>query len=133
MKKIDKKLLDSVTKEAQKSPRLRMNYNFHDHLDAKAQRLLNAMEPDSVFPIHRHRDTSETYIILRGRLLVRFYNDEKELINTVLLNPNEEVYGIHIPVGQWHNIEILESGTVIFESKDGPYLPLVSEDIMVID
>ncbi len=91
MRIIDKELLDSVTKVAQKNPRLRMNYNLHDHLEAKSQRLLNAMEPKSVFPIHRHRHTSETYIILRGLLRILFYNDEKELINSVLLNPNEEL------------------------------------------
>jgi cupin fold WbuC family metalloprotein len=131
MKIIDKKLLDSVTKEAQESARLRMNYNFHDNLEAKSQRLLNAMEPDSAFPIHRHKHTSETYIILRGLLRVMSYNDNKELINSVVLNPLKEIFGIQIPANHWHNIEVLESGTVIFETKDGPYAPLESDDIMV--
>lgn len=130
MKIIDKKLLDSVTELAVKSPRLRMNHNFHAHLDAKAQRLLNAMEPGTELPIHRHRHTNETYILLRGSLRVLFYNEKRELIETELLNPVEGKYGVDIPAGQWHTLEVLEPGTVIFEVKDGPYCPLTDEDMI---
>lgn len=129
---IDLNLLDSVSELASKSPRLRMNHNFHTSLDAKAQRLLNALEPVTELPIHRHLHTAETYILLRGSIKVLFYNDERELIDSVLLNPLEGKFGIDIPVGQWHTLEVLESGTVIFEVKDGPYMPIGVEDIMVL-
>ena len=127
---IDKKLLDSVTSKAKVSDRLRMNFNFHESLDAKAQRLLNALEPGTVLPIHRHQHTAETHIVLRGAIKVLFYNADKVLTNEFLLNPLEGVYGVHTPAGQWHTIEVLESGTMIFEVKDGPYTPLSAEDIM---
>ena len=132
VKIIDKELLDKVTGEAQESPRLRMNYNFHDSLDAKAQRLLNALEPGTKLPIHRHKHTAETYILIRGSMRVLFYNDSTKLINSIVLNPLDGKYGIDIPAGQWHTLEVLESGSVIFEVKDGPYKPLQSDDIMII-
>lgn len=127
---INEKLLDEVTERAKASERLRMNYNLHDSLDAKAQRLLNALEPGTVLPIHRHTETAETYIVLRGSIKVLFYNNEKKIIATFDINPLINEYGIHIPKGQWHTLEVLESGTVIFEVKDGPYLPFKDEDIL---
>ena len=127
---IEEKLLDSVTSRAKTSDRLRMNYNLHDSLDAKAQRLLNALEPGTELPIHRHQHTAETYIVLRGAIKVFFYNDERMVTNEFMINPLEGRYGIHIPAGQWHTLEVLESGTVIFEVKDGPYVPLQPEDII---
>jgi cupin fold WbuC family metalloprotein len=127
---IDENLLDKVTEQAKASERLRMNYNLHDSLEAKVQRLLNALEPGTVLPVHRHRNTAETYIVLRGCIRVLFYNDDKVLTDEFLVHPDEKVYGIHIPVGQWHTLEALESGTVIFEVKDGPYAPLGEEDVL---
>lgn len=128
---IDEKLLDEVTEQAKASDRLRMNYNLHDSLEAKAQRLLNALEPGTVLPVHRHRHTAETYIVLRGCIRVLFYNDDKVLTDEFLVHPDEKVYGVHIPAGQWHTLDVLESGTVIFEVKDGPYAPLQPDDILV--
>ena len=127
---IEEKLLNSVTSKAKGSDRLRMNYNLHDSLDAKAQRLLNALEPGTELPIHRHQHTAETYIVLRGAIKVFFYNDERMVTNEFMINPLEGRYGIHTPAGQWHTLEVLESGTVIFEVKDGPYAPLQPEDII---
>jgi cupin fold WbuC family metalloprotein len=127
---IDENLLDKVTEQAKASERLRMNYNLHDSLEAKAQRLLNALELGTVLPVHRHRHTAETYIVLRGCIRVLFYNDDKVLMDEFLVHPNEKVYGIHIPAGQWHTLEALESGTLIFEVKDGPYAPLGEEDVL---
>ena len=127
---INEELLDKITAEAKASPRLRMNYNLHDSLDAKAQRLFNAMEPGTILPIHRHPNTSETYLVVRGRLRVMFYNDDKEIIEEHEVDPLKGVYGVHIPKNQWHTLEVLESGTVIFEVKDGPYAPLVKEDML---
>ena len=127
---INEELLDRVTGEAKRSPRLRMNYNFHETLDAKAQRLLNALEPGTVLPVHRHSQTAETYLVLRGVIKVLFYDDRKRLLETFLLDPREGNYGVHIPKGQWHTLEVLKSGTVIFEVKDGPYQPLGKDDIL---
>lgn len=127
---IDNALLDSISRQAEESPRLRMNYNLHDSLDAKAQRLFNALEPGTVLPIHRHGHTSETYLVVRGHIKVMFYNDDREVTETYDLNPSNGNYGVHIPANQWHTLEVLESGTVIFEVKDGPYTPLSSSDIM---
>ena len=130
MKLINEQLLDSITAQAKESPRLRMNYNFHDRLDAPAQRLLNALEPGTVLPIHRHTETAETYVLLRGRMKVMYYDDERNLVEECELNPTEGRYGVHIPKGQWHTIEVLESGSVIFEVKDGPYRPLEPGDVL---
>ncbi len=130
MKLIDAQLLASVTEQAQNSPRLRMNYNFHENADSKSQRLLNALEMGTELPIHRHINTPETYILLKGSIRVLFYNTQKELIESAILNPLEGKFGIDIPAGQFHTIEILENGSVIFEVKDGPYTPLQEQDIL---
>lgn len=127
---IDSKLLNKVSAQAKLNERLRMNFNFHDTLGAPAQRLLNALEPGTILPIHRHQHTAETYILLRGKIKVLYYNDKKEIVQSVLLDPLKGNYGVHIPIGQWHTLEVLEEDTVIFEVKDGPYTPLSSEDLM---
>ena len=127
---INEHLLDAVTINAKESERLRMNFNLHDSLDAKAQRLLNALEPGTLLPIHRHPHTAETYLLLRGSIRVLFYNEDKTVKESFLLNPKEGAYGVHILMGQWHTLEVLESGSVIFEVKDGPYMPLGKEDLM---
>lgn len=127
---INEQLLDEVTAKAKTSERLRMNFNLHDSLDAKAQRLLNAFEPGTILPIHRHQNTAETYIVLRGSIKVLFYNDKKELTGESLIDPKQKEYGIHLPAGQWHTLEVLEPGTVLFEVKDGPYIPFSKEDIL---
>lgn len=130
MKIINKDLLDEITRQAKESPRLRMNYNLHDNLDAKAQKLLNALEPGTILPIHRHPNTTETYLLLRGKLNVILYNEKKEVLETMHLDTANGNYGLDIPAGQWHSIEVLESGTVILEVKDGPYIPFQPEDIL---
>lgn len=127
---IDKNLLDEVSAKAKVSKRLRMNFNFHDSLDSKAQRLLNALEMGTVLPIHRHQHTSETYILLRGKIRVMFYNEMGAETESFILNPLDGNYGVHIPVGQWHTLEVLEKDSVIFEVKDGPYMPLEPEDLL---
>ncbi|MEG1592605.1 MAG: WbuC family cupin fold metalloprotein [Bacteroidales bacterium] len=132
---INDNLLDTVTSQAKDSKRLRMNYNLHDSLDAKAQRLLNALEVGTFLPIHRHIHTSETYILLRGKIKVMFYDknliDGKyKLVEETVLDPLVGNYGVHIPAKQWHTLEVLESGSVIFEVKDGPYTPLGEDDIL---
>lgn len=130
MKIIDKRLLDSISSDAKEFRRLRMNYNFHDSLDAPCQWLLNALEPGTAVPIHRHKHTSETYILLSGKLKMMFYNDEKEVIEETIISIESGNYGIHIPAGVWHSMDVLASGTVIFETKDGPYMPIQECDIL---
>ncbi|MDY3978902.1 MAG: WbuC family cupin fold metalloprotein [Tidjanibacter sp.] len=126
---IDDKLLDSVAAQAKASPRLRMNYNLHESLDSKAQRLLNALEVGTILPIHRHMHTAETYVLLRGRIDVMFYDQTGAETVRFSLNPLIGNYGIQIPKGQWHTLEVLEP-SVIFEVKDGPYTPLEPKDIL---
>ena len=126
---IDDQLLDNVAAKAEESPRLRMNYNLHDSLEAKAQRLINVLLPGSPLPIHRHRHTAETYVILRGKMCVVFYNDMGAQTERYLLDPTQGNYGVQIPAGQWHGIEVIEP-SAIFEVKDGPYTPLEPEDIL---
>lgn len=130
MRLIDKHLLKQVSEQAKQSVRLRMNYNFHASLEAKSQRLLNALEPGTQLPIHRHPHTAETYLVLSGSIRVDYYNANKTIEASAVLNPKQEVYGLDIPAGQYHTLEVLEAGTVIFEVKDGPYLPLAPADIL---
>ena len=130
MRLIDYKLLNEVSAKAKSSERLRMNHNFHDSLDAKAQRLINALEPGTKLPIHRHPNTAETYIILRGKIKIMFYDDARNITETCILNPQLGTYGVHIPAGTWHSLEVLNSGSVIFEVKEGPYTPLSDKDLL---
>ncbi len=126
---IDDQLLDKVAAKAEESPRLRMNYNLHNSLDAKAQRLINVLLPGTPLPVHRHRHTAETYVILRGKMFVVFYNDLGAQTERYLLDPTQGNYGVQIPAGQWHGIEVIEP-SAIFEVKDGPYMPLEPEDTL---
>ena len=128
---INQALLDKLTEEAKASPRLRMNYDLRNSEADQSQRMLNAIEPGSPLPIHRHQKTSETVVCLRGRLVEEYY-DEQERICTdrIELSPNGPVVAVNIPAGQWHTVRALESGTVILECKDGAYEPLGEEDIL---
>ena len=127
---LDEALFDKITQQAKENPRRRMNYNLHERLDAKAQRLFNAVEPGTVFPIHRHTHSSETQFVMRGHAIVKIYNDQKDLIGTYDLNPKEGRYGCHIDKEVWHTLDVKESGTIIFEVKDGPYIPITPENIL---
>lgn len=126
---INDTLLNSIEAKAVESPRLRMNFNLHESHHSKAQRLLNALLPSTVIPIHRHRNTAETYILLRGRMFVVFYDSMGSAVERFLLDPKSGCYGIHIPKGQWHAVEVIEP-SVILEVKDGPYTPLQPEDTL---
>lgn len=124
MKLITTDLLDAVTEQAKQSERLRMNYNLHETLDAPIHRMLNALEPGTYLPPHRHLAKEETYLLLRGSLTTYFFDDAGRVIEEVLLDPLKGRYGLEIPAGVWHTIVAHESGTVIFEIKQGPYQPL---------
>ena len=122
--KITQALLDSLTAQAQASPRRRMNLDLRNSPSDGSQRMLNALEPGTVLPIHRHRKSSETVVCLRGRLREIFYSDAGEVTEVIDLAPGSGCVAVNIPIGQWHTVESLESGTVILEAKDGPYEPL---------
>jgi len=140
--KIDSKLLDSLTAQAKVSPRLRVAYDLRTTPEDSSQRILNAMEPGTVLPIHRHRGSTETVVILRGKLRQNFYSLTPDpspegdgrlvptLVETLVIEPGTESVGFSVEVGRWHNSECLESGTVILECKDGKYEPLALEDMI---
>ena len=130
--KITQALLDDLTLQAQASPRLRMNYDLRNSAEDGSQRMLNAIEPGSPLPIHRHRKSSETVVCLRGRLVEEFYSDEGALVDSIELAPGSAVVALNIPIGQWHTVRALESGTVIMEVKDGAYEPTGPEDMMTV-
>ncbi len=129
IKTITEDLLDDVTAQAKANARLRMNYNLHHSLEAGVQRMLNALEPGTYLRPHRHLGKEETYLVLRGSLVAFFYDDEGHVTGKVFLSPSEGKYGLEIPAGVWHSILVLQSGTVIFEVKQGPYRPLVAEEV----
>ena len=147
--KIDNILLDNLTAQAKESPRLRMNMDLRNSDADSSQRILNAIEPGSVVPIHRHRKTSETVVVLRGRVVEEYYDDAGVLTESFVLgdchvadaprndvnrdaprNDVPMVYALNIPAGQWHTLRALESGTVILEMKDGAYDPISPADIL---
>lgn len=151
---IDKKLLDEVSAQAKASPRQRMNYNFHQSLEDKCHRILtpstsvttrqstsklalrslfrrlNAVEPGTEVPIHRHPTKDESFVILRGRVRSTTYNDDGSVIESVVLSQEDGVYGVDIPKNVWHKLESLEPGSVIFECKEGPFVPHEEEGIL---
>ena len=129
--KISQAILDNLTEQAKASPRLRMNLDLRNSAEDQSQRMLNAIEPGSPLPIHRHQKSSETVVCLRGRLVEEYY-DELERICTerIELSPNGPVVALNIPAGQWHTVQALESGTVILEMKNGKYEPISDVDIL---
>lgn len=129
MKLISDELLEFVSLQAKNSPRLRMNYNMHQSLEDSIHRLLNALEPGTYLPPHRHPDKVETYIVLRGSLIAVFFDDEGHIVEKAELSPEKGLFGLEIPSGTWHSIVVVEPDTVIFEIKPGPYAPLPPEDI----
>ena len=126
---ITQQILDKLSAKAKTFPRLRMNLDLRNSAEDKSQRMLNAIEPGSPLPIHRHRNSSETVVCLRGRLVEEFYDElERTCTEAIELSPGGPVVAVNIPIGQWHTVRSLESGTVILEVKDGAYEPLGPED-----
>lgn len=126
---INDKLLDEILEKAKESPRLRMNLDLRNSNDDKSQRMLNVLLPGTVVPIHRHRQTSETTMIVRGKLFMVFYDDLGGQTERYLLDPAIGNYGVQIPKGQWHTVEVIEPSAIL-EVKDGPYMPIQPEDMM---
>ena len=143
---IDTLLLDKLTAQAKASPRLRMNLDLRNSDAASSQRMLNAIEPGSVVPVHRHQKTSETMVVLRGRVVEEYYSSEGALEASYELAAGGDARSesgmtdcvsgmtvgcaLNIPAGQWHTLRALESGTVILEMKDGAYEPIGVADVM---
>ena len=123
-------ILDQIIESAKASPRLRMNYNLHEGFEDSVQRMFNALEPGTIIPIARHPFSNETLIMLRGRLRVLIYDDDKNIIEDVVIEANSDNFGYHIPKGTWHQVESLEHGTVCFETREGPYTPVAECDIL---
>ena len=126
---IDDNLLEGLFAKAKTSPRRRMNMDLRNSGDDGSQRMLNALLPGTAVPIHRHRETSETTVILRGRLFMVFYDDLGGQTDRFLLDPSLGNYGVQIPRGRWHSVEVVEP-SVILEMKEGRYAPLAPEDTM---
>lgn len=134
---IDKELLDKLTAQAKDNERLRMNFDLRDSVEDECQRMLNAIEPGSIVPVHRHPLTSEDVVILRGRAIMVLFDDLGNETTQYLLIPgclngnsnfkNDAHPAIHIPRGQYHTCRSLESGTVIIEFKNTKYDPSGTE------
>ena len=127
---IDTQLLEKVSASAKASPWLRMNLNFHQSLDDKCHRMLNAIEPGSDIPIHRYPTKDESFVVLRGKVRSTTFNDDGSVIESVVLSQEDGLYGVDIPKGVWHKLESLESGSVVFECKEGPFVPHEAEGIL---
>lgn len=128
----NKELFDKLTEQAKTSPRLRYGMDMRTTPDDKSQRLLNALEPGTVMPIHRHQNTTETAVVLRGSLKWFYFDETGKQTDEFLLEANGDMKGISVPKGLWHSIECLESGTILFEAKDGPWQQLADDDIMTL-
>lgn len=129
--KITQAILDELTAKAKASERLRMNFDLRDSDMDGSQRMLNAIEPGSPLPIHRHRHTSETMVCLRGKLRVEFYDEQKRnCSDSFIIEPNGTNVAVNIPIGVWHTVHALESRTVILEMKNGKYESLSDVDIL---
>ena len=127
--KIDEALLDDLLAKAKESPRLRMSYDLRTTPEDQSQRILNALIPGTILPIHRHQASAETVILLKGKMDEVLYNEKKEEIGRISLNQATGCYGAQIPQGAWHTVEVHEP-SVIVEVKDGAYQPLTAEDIL---
>ena len=130
---LNKKLMDDLSAQAKENPRLRQAFDLRTTPNDSSQRILNAVEPGTILPIHRHRGSTETIIVLRGKVVQHYYNDAGEKTASYELAPNSAQVGMSVPVGQWHALESLEEGSVIFECKDGAYKPLLAEDILEVE
>ena len=126
--KITKEILDDLSEKAKANPRLRTAMDLRNSPEDGSQRMLNALEPGTILPIHRHKDTSETCVCIRGHFEEYFYDSEGRLTDTIDMVPGGVV--LNIEAGQWHSLRCLESGTVLLEAKDGAYRPLAEDEIM---
>ena len=130
---LSNQLLDTLSTQAKENPRLRQAFDLRTTPNDSSQRILNAVEPGTILPIHRHRGSTETIIVLRGKVVQHYYDDNGNKTASYELAPNSAQVGMSVPVGQWHALESIEEGSVIFECKDGAYQPLSAEDILKVE
>ena len=129
--KITQVMLNSLTEQAKASERLRMNLDLRNSDTDGSQRMLNAIEPGSILPIHRHQKTSETMVCLSGKLRVEYYDElERICTDSFIIEPGGSNVAVSIPIGVWHTVHALESGTCILEMKNGAYEPVSDVDIL---
>lgn len=128
---IDNKILDELSAKAKENPRLRQSLDLRNSPEDGSQRMLNALEPGTVMPIHRHHASSETVVILRGKIEWIFYDDQGRITESTELRSDGDIRMLNVEKDRWHSLVCLESGSVLYESKDGPYHPLEEDEIMV--
>ena len=131
MKIIDDNLINGVAEQAKQSPRLRMNYNFHESLDDKCHRFLNCLEPGTFIPVHHHPTKAETFVIIKGKVKVTTYNDNGEVLESCIISHDSGTYGVDIPKNVWHGLECLEP-SVLLECKEGPFIEHEVDGILEI-
>ena len=129
---IDKNILDELSAQAKANPRLRQSMDLRNSPEDQSQRMLNALEPGTVMPIHRHQKTSESVVILRGKIEWIFYDNDGNETERVTLDANGEPRMLNVERDRWHSLVCLESGSVLYESKDGAYHPLTSDEVMEV-
>lgn len=125
-------ILDALCDKAKANERLRMNLDLRTSSADQSQRMLNALEPGTQVPIHRHPTTSETVVLLRGSVKEMFFDDKGNVTESVILKAGKEPSAMNIPKGVWHTLECLEPGTILFEAKDGAFEPRREEDTLTI-
>lgn len=128
---ISSETLDNLIRQAKASERLRANLDLRNTPDDLSQRMLNAIEPGTMMPIHRHLGSSETCVCVRGHFEEYFYDENGNLTDTIDMVPGGVI--LNIEKGQWHSLRSLESGTVLLEAKDGPYHSLAEDEIMEVE
>ena len=126
---ITKEILYELTEKAKENPRLRQSLDLRNSPDDNSQRMLNALEPGTVMPIHRHHGSSETVVILRGKICWIFYDENGQETDRVVLDADGEPRMLNVEKDRWHSLECLTTGTVLYESKDGPYHPLEKDEV----
>lgn len=131
--KLDNTLFDQILPKAQESPRRRMNYDLRTSSADSSQRMLNVLMVDTVVPVHRHVDTSEIVVVLRGKVREEFYDDQGNKTAEFILEAGGECPGVQVPMGQYHTLVCLEEGSVIFEAKDGAYDPKKTEEFLSLE
>ena len=127
---ITKEILDELSAKAKENPRLRQSYDLRNTPEDGSQRMLNALEPGTVMPIHRHLSSSETVVILRGRICWHFYDDTGNETGSVVLDAEGDVRCLNVEKGRWHSLECLATGSVLMECKDGKYQPLAGDEVL---
>lgn len=128
---INNEILDNLSAQAKASPRLRMAMDLRNSPEDLSQRMLNALEPGTVMPIHRHHASSETVVVLRGKIEWVFYDDNGNETERVVLDANGEPRMLNVEKNRWHSLIIcLKSGSVLYESKNGAYQALAEDEVM---